>query len=156
MLETPATFGQIARVGTVRRQAEKIRALLGDRQRTGYLAVTLPEETPVNEALEVEAAIGRAVGAPLDAVIVNAVRAQPLSRAEAARVHAALDREPPGPARAALTAAMRAHDRASDEDAQLERLRSAARAPVIPLPFLEDPESADGRRRLAGALTGAP
>ena len=156
MLETPSTFGRIARVGTVRRQAEKIGALLADRERTGYLAVTLPEETPVNETLEVESAIGRAVGAELDAVIVNAVRPRPLSDAEAERVRAVLDGEPAGPARAALEAALRAHDRARDQHAQLERLRARAIAPVVTLPFVEDPDSAAGRRRLAGALTGGP
>ena len=156
MLETPATFGQIARVGTVRRQAEKIRALLADPGRTGYLAVTLPEETPVNEALEVETAVGRATGSALDAVVVNAVRAQPLDGEEARAVRRARDDEADGPGRAALEAALRAADRAADQRAQVERLRAAARAPVITLPFLDEPESPDGRHRLGAALTGAP
>ena len=155
MLETPATFGQIARVGTVRRQAEKIRALLADTDRTGYLAVTLPEETPVNETLEVEASLERAVGVRLDAVIVNALRAPPLTRAEAGEIRALLGHEPPGPGRSAMVAALRAHDRACDQRAQVDRLRADARAPVVTLPFLEEPESAEGRQRLGEALTGA-
>ncbi len=156
MLETPATFGQIARVGTVRRQAEKIRALLTDPERTGYLAVTLPEETPVNETLEVETAVSSAVGTELDAIIVNAVRAQPLALEEARAVRSVHDAEPPGPTRSALAAALRAHDRARDQHAQVDRLRSRGRAPVLTLPFLEDPESGDGRGRLSRALSAAP
>ena len=155
MLETPATFGQIARVGTVRRQAEKIGALLADPARTGYLAVTLPEETPVNETLEVETAVERAVGSGLDAVIVNAVRPQPLSHHEARSVRSSLDGESDGLVRSALAAALRAHDRARDQQEQIDRLRSHARAPVMTLPFLEDPQSEDGRRRLSRALTAA-
>jgi anion-transporting ArsA/GET3 family ATPase len=154
MLETPATFAQIARVGTVRRQAEKIRELLTDRGRTGYLAVTLAEETPVNETVEVETAVARALGSPLDAVIVNAVRPQPLRAEEARRVGAAIAAERAGPVRAALTAALRAHERACDQQGQVERLRAEVRAPVVTLPFLEEPESAAGRRRLGTALTG--
>ncbi len=52
MLSTPKTFGEIARVGPIKRQAEKISAMLGDPSRTGYLAVALAEEMPVNETLE--------------------------------------------------------------------------------------------------------
>ena len=52
MLSTPKTFGEIARVGPIKRQAEKIRPMLGDADRTGYLAVALAEEMPVNETLE--------------------------------------------------------------------------------------------------------
>ena len=156
MLETPSTFGRIARVGTVRRQAEKILSLLSDPRRTGYVAVTLPEETPVNETLEVEDAVSRAVGSHLDAVIVNAVRPQPLAVGEADAVRRALEGEPAGSGRAALSAALRAHRRARDQQAQVERLRDAGRAPVVELPFLEEPESANGRRRLGAALTAPP
>src|SRR5919106_3087001 len=52
MLTTPHTFGEIARVGPIRRQAGKIEDLLGDADRTGYVAVALPEEMPVVETLE--------------------------------------------------------------------------------------------------------
>lgn len=155
MLETPSTFGQIARVGTVRRQAEKIRALLTDPLRTGYLAVTLPEETPVNETLEVEAGLSRAVDAELAAVIVNGLRTQPLRHEEACAVRHVLAAEPAGPRRTALAAALRAHDRASDQHAQVRRLHDGARAPVVTLPFLADPESGEGRRRLGEALAGS-
>ena len=154
MLETPTTFGQIARVGTVRRQAEKIQALLGDRRRTGYLAVTLPEETPVNETLEVESAVRGAVGAGLDAIVVNAVRPQPLAGEQADALRALLAGDLAGPPRAAVVAALRVHDRSRNEQAQVERLRDAAQAPVVTLPFLEDPESPGGRERLGRALTG--
>ena len=153
MLETPSTFGRIARAGTVRRQAEKISSLLGDPERTGYLAVTLPEETPVNETLEVEAAVQRAVGTGLHAVIVNALRPQPLTDEEAIAVRDAFDGDSAGAGRAALTAALRAHRRARDQRAQVDRLRAMASAPVVELPFLEHPESADGRARLGAALT---
>src|ERR671932_826774 len=37
MLRTPRTFGEIARVGPIRRQANKVREMLCDPERTGYL-----------------------------------------------------------------------------------------------------------------------
>ena len=51
MLTTPRTFGEIARVGPIRRQATKVSDMLSDPARTGYVAVALPEEMPVNEGL---------------------------------------------------------------------------------------------------------
>ena len=63
MLTTPRTFGEIARVGPIRRQAFKVRDLLADPERTGYVAVALPEEMPVNETLELERRLPEAVGA---------------------------------------------------------------------------------------------
>src|SRR3954465_6184090 len=42
MLTTPRTFGEIARVGPIRRQAGKIQAMLGDGELTCYVAVALP------------------------------------------------------------------------------------------------------------------
>ncbi len=62
MLTTPRTFGEIARVGPIRRQATRVRDMLADPERTGYLAVALPEEMPVNETLELEAQLPRGGG----------------------------------------------------------------------------------------------
>src|SRR4051812_46686374 len=61
MLTTPRTFGEIARVGPIRRQAAKVSDLLADPARTGYLAVALPEEMPVNETLELDGRLREAV-----------------------------------------------------------------------------------------------
>ena len=60
MLRTPRTFGDIARVGPIRRQADRIHEFLTDPTRIGYLAVALPEEMPVNETLEFETSLERA------------------------------------------------------------------------------------------------
>jgi Mrp family chromosome partitioning ATPase len=62
MLSTPKTFGEIARVGPIKRQAEKIRLMLGDADRTAYLGVALAEEMPVNETLDLGAKLQDASG----------------------------------------------------------------------------------------------
>ena len=89
MLSTPKTFGEIARVGPIKRQAEKISAMLGDGSRTGYLAVALAEEMPVNETLELGTRLEAAVGLGLDAVVVNALYPERYTKAEAAKLRTA-------------------------------------------------------------------
>ena len=51
MLRAPRTFGDIARVGPIRHQADRIHDFIVS-DKTGVLAVALPEEMPVNETLE--------------------------------------------------------------------------------------------------------
>src|SRR3954470_10723742 len=98
MLRTPSTFGDIARVGPIQRQAYKVRDTLRDRERTGYVAVALPEEMPVNETLELEGRLADQVGARLDAIVVNGLYPERFSGEEAARLRelAARDGRAPG------------------------------------------------------------
>jgi anion-transporting ArsA/GET3 family ATPase len=137
MLTTPATFGEIARVGPIRRQAFKVRDLLADPERTGYVAVALPEEMPVNETLELERRLPEAVGVGLEAIVVNAVWPERFSAAdaEALRAAAAGDGHVPESA-AALRAALSAHERARAQRGHLRRLARATRARVVTLPYL--------------------
>jgi anion-transporting ArsA/GET3 family ATPase len=71
MLRAPYTFGAIARVGPVARQAGQVRELLEDPARTAYLAVTQATEMGVTETLELREGLRRELGRELDAVIVN-------------------------------------------------------------------------------------
>src|SRR5215216_5688285 len=91
MLTTPRTFGEIARVGPIRRQAFKIRDTLADPDRTGYVAVALPEEMPVNETLELGSRLRDAVGLGLDAIVVNGLYPARFSGKEADALRAALE-----------------------------------------------------------------
>jgi anion-transporting ArsA/GET3 family ATPase len=153
MLQTPSTFGDIARVGTIRRQAYKVRDMLSDGDRTAYVAVSLPEEMPVNETLEMQDAIAGAVGVGLDAIVVNAVYPARFSRAETDRLRTAED--PSG----VLRAALEADDRARTQRVHLRRLRASARAPVLTLPYLFEAELGldhyrDLGRRMIRSLRG--
>ena len=89
MLTAPSTFGEIARVGPIRRQAFKIRDMLADPRRTGYVAVALPEEMPVIETLELGDRLHAAVGLGLDAIVVNGVYPARFSGKEAEALRAA-------------------------------------------------------------------
>jgi anion-transporting ArsA/GET3 family ATPase len=137
MLTAPATFGEIARVGPIRRQAFKVRDMLADRRRTGYVAVALPEEMPVNETLELDARLRAAVGVQLDAIVVNGLYPERFSAKEAERLRAA---ENGTATAAAIQAALTEYARARTQRSHLRRLKRAAEAPVHTLPFLFDAE----------------
>jgi anion-transporting ArsA/GET3 family ATPase len=141
MLTTPRTFGEIARVGPVRRQAAKVSALLGDPEHTAYVAVALPEEMPVNETLELEQRLPEAVGLGLEAIVVNGMWPERFSAAEAKelRTVAAADGHRPAAA-GALRAAIGAHERARSQRSHLRRLRREAHAKVLTLPFVFETE----------------
>jgi anion-transporting ArsA/GET3 family ATPase len=182
MLRTPRTFADIARVGTVRRQADRVRALITDPRRTGYLVVATPEEMPVAEALEFERRLEEEVGVPPSALVANAVSPHRFSAGELESLAAAETKLEPGPrerqrssavrdpvatqaadaratgaraerVRAALTVAHAEGRRSLLERAQLARLRRGSAAPVVTLPRLIDGElGPEGVARLATEL----
>ncbi len=140
MLTTPRTFGEIARVGPIRRQAFKVRDLLCDPERTGYVAVALPEEMPVNETLELERRLPEAVGIGLEAIVVNALWPERFSAADAETLRAASEDGHRPEAAAALRAALSAHERARAQRSHLRRLRRGTSARVVTLPYLFESE----------------
>ena len=85
MLRTPRTFSDIARVGPIRGQAERVWTLLRDPDKAGYVGVATPAEMPVSETLELERRLPEAIGRSLDAIVVNGVYPRRFSAAEAAR-----------------------------------------------------------------------
>ncbi len=141
MLTTPRTFGEIARVGPIRRQATKVSELLSDRRRTGYLAVALPEEMPVTETLELDGRLRDAVGMGLELIVVNGLFPERFSREEADQLRAVSEDGLPEDATEAVRAALAEDDRARAQRVHLRRLRrEAGDAAVVTLPFLFVPE----------------
>lgn len=132
MLRAPRTFADIARVGPIRAQADKIHDFIVS-DKTGVVAVALPEEMPVNETLEYQQALGAEMEMSLDAVVANAVYPERFS-SEDVETLSAHD----GPAvRAALTQ----HARFAQQAEELERLRrGVGDLSVAVLPFLFSPE----------------
>jgi anion-transporting ArsA/GET3 family ATPase len=140
MLTAPRTFGEIARVGPIRRQAFKVRDMLSDPARTGYVAVALPEEMPVNETLELGVKLEDAVDLGLDAIIVNGLYPERFSGREADTLRAAAADGLAPDALSAVHAALSEHERARTQRSHLRRLRREASAPVYTLPFLFEAE----------------
>ncbi len=129
VLSAPRTFADAALMGRIARQGRIIDAMLSDPAQTGVVAVARPEEMPVNETLELEAALPEAVGVNVDLVVANGLLPD---RFDAAEVSALEVAPPSRPVRAALVA----HARARAQRTQLARLRRRAVAPVVTLPFV--------------------
>jgi anion-transporting ArsA/GET3 family ATPase len=138
MLRSPHTFGKIARMGPIARQAGQVRALLEDPARSAYLAVTQATEMGVTETLELRESLRRELGRELDAVIVNGTLPRRFEGEELRRI-AAL-----GDTAAVTTSAVRTahavHERARTQQRQIARLRrgdgSHGAPPVRSVPFL--------------------
>jgi anion-transporting ArsA/GET3 family ATPase len=147
ILRTPKTFGDIARVGPVKRQADAIFELITDPALTSVCAVAWPEEMPVNETLDLRRNLQDELGIDLDEIFMNGLYPELFGDDEAA-VLRDLEREREQAAngdgsplaRAALRAALSEHRRATAQQEQLERLRSESGEEVLELPFLFRPQ----------------
>jgi hypothetical protein len=137
MLDAARTFAHVAVGGPVARHARIIHGTLTDRDVTGIVAVSTPEEMPVNEIDYLR----HELGDRLDLVIANAVRPDRFSDGDAKRLARAADARsggrPGGGAAGAGAAAARAalavHARARDQREKIDRL-----GPHIELPFAPD------------------
>ena len=134
MLGAPSTIGNIARVGPIHRQAYRIHDFISNSRLTATLAVALPEEMPVAETLDLEKRLKQEMGMKLAAIVVNGLYPERFTREEGDRL-ASLDGAHP-----ALQAALLEHERARGQRSQLRRLRRGAKAPVMTLPYLFEPE----------------
>jgi anion-transporting ArsA/GET3 family ATPase len=153
LLESPRTFGAIARVGAVATQTRHVQELLADPARSSYVAVATATELAIEETLELKGRLADALARELDAVLVNGTIPQRFSAADIVALERAADRE--DLARPALRAATAAHDRARFEHTLIARLRRRG-LPVHTIPFQFERElDLAGIERIASALTRA-
>lgn len=87
MLRVPQVIVDVAPPGLLRREAERALELLRDAKRSGVVVVTLLEEMPVSETLELHEALANELRMPVPAVVLNQVlpRLFPGSEREAFR-----------------------------------------------------------------------
>jgi anion-transporting ArsA/GET3 family ATPase len=137
LLRTPKTFADIARVGPIAHQGRTIAETIADRQFTAVVAVSTPEEMPVNETLSLRDALVREQ-LELDAVIVNSVYPPRFDEDQIDRVERALDNAPSQLARGALRAALSEHARGETQQTQLARLTAGLNMDgrLLELPFV--------------------
>lgn len=81
-LAAPVGINELVRVGAVRSQTDWMLEILEDPAQTGVCIVTTPEETPVNEALELAGRLERETGVRLAAVVANRVLPELFGRSE--------------------------------------------------------------------------
>ncbi|MGH7295562.1 MAG: ArsA family ATPase [Polyangiaceae bacterium] len=148
--------------GPMRKNAEKIRDMLRDPALTVLNIVTIPEEMPVNEAIDLHATVRDKLEIPLGRLFLNAMAAPLFDAGEGAAFDAAaapgadpaLERLLGG--RAALDALARAararEDRAGMSIRHERRLRQAIPLPLVHVPFLS---GADFNERTLMAIAEA-
>ncbi len=138
LLDSPRTFGAIARVGPIAGQAERLDKLLRDRARSGYLAVAHPTEMAITETLDLQDRLHAQLQRDLDAVIVNGILPQRFSAPELKQLGPLTGGDGRASAtavrRSAVAAAHAVSDRARFQHNQLARLRRR-NFEVISVPF---------------------
>src|SRR5688572_5217605 len=131
MLRAPRTFADIARVGPIRHQADRIHDFIVS-NRTGVLAVALPEEMPVNETLDYRQELVAFRG-DLDSVVMNGLYPARFTAEEIDTLN--------GRDGAAVRAAVTEYCRYRSQVEELERLKDGVGSvPVASLPFMFAPE----------------
>ena len=138
LLRVPSALVDTIPGGPLRHDAEWMEALLVDPARTSLAIVTLPEEMPVNEAIDLDAQVRGVLGIHRGALFVNAMPPARFGAEEVARLAALADAGPPlGPAaRAARLQAIRAEQAAR----YLERARAALDLPATVIPLIPEPQ----------------
>jgi anion-transporting ArsA/GET3 family ATPase len=126
------------RVGPIQAQARDVLDLLEDHRRCQVILVTVPEETPVNEAIDTAYSLEDRVGVGLGPIVVNGVYpdldhldVDPVAAAQTAGVTLR-----PGEADVLIDAATFRRRRTDLQHEQIERLRTELPLPQLRMPFL--------------------
>jgi anion-transporting ArsA/GET3 family ATPase len=126
------------RVGPINAQARDVLELLEDHERCQVVLVTIPEETPVNEAVDTAFSLEDRVGVSLGPIVVNGVHpdvgALDVDPAEAATAAGVALRD--GEEAALRAAAEFRRRRRQLQKEQIGRLGDQLPLPQLPVPFL--------------------
>ena len=133
MLRVPKVIVEIAPPGVLRSDAERAWEMFRDPARSGVVVVTLPEEMPTNESLELCAALQNELTLPIREVVVNSLLPRLFSRAQADALEQLGPLEHSTPARAVLDSGVRRATRERIQDESLTRLAALG----VPLRKLE-------------------
>jgi anion-transporting ArsA/GET3 family ATPase len=152
MLRIPWVIEETVPEGPLTRDARTVKQLLSDRARTAAVLVTLAEEMPVNEALELEVKL-TGMGIVPQHIVCNQVYpahfplGAPVTRVLDALVAA---RETTPPLREVADHASLSRDRRALNERYLHELRSRAKTPVHELPMVFAPALAPAHVRMLG------
>jgi anion-transporting ArsA/GET3 family ATPase len=150
MLRVPKIILDVVPPGLLRRDAERAWKMFQDPELCAVVLVTLPEEMPTSETIELAHALRDELELPIGKVVVNGVLPPLFSKEE----RAAIEASGPGTGTSAVDTAFRAaRSRAARERVQAESLhRLAEELPISPsfLPQLfEDAAQPAAIRELA-------
>ena len=134
LLRVPSALLDTVPAGPLRSDARWMQDLLVDPEVTALSIVTLPEEMPVNEAIELDAQVRGDLGIPRAALFVNAM---PALRFDGAEREALLGLQGgPSPLGPAAWAAVLQARRAEQAERYRARARAALDLPTVVVPLL--------------------
>lgn len=153
MLRVPRVLVEIAPPGLLRREAENALRLFQDPKRAGVVIVTLPEDMPTNETIELHRALVSELHLPVARLVVNGVLPPLFAPGERDAFDALPSRLPAGSPLVSIAQAARARSMRERVQAQsLARLEKELPIPRTELPYLFVPEF---RRASVEALAAA-
>jgi anion-transporting ArsA/GET3 family ATPase len=149
MLRVPKVILDVVPPGLLRRDAERAWTMFQDPVACAIVLVTLPEEMPTTETIELAKALAE-LGLTIGRVVVNGVLPPLFSKEERAALATVVPGNTERPGEAALAASC---DRASRERVQAESLNRLSRELPVPPAFLpllmEDAAKPEAIRQLA-------
>jgi anion-transporting ArsA/GET3 family ATPase len=153
MLRVPKVIVDVVPPGLLRQEAERAWEMFQDPKVSGIIVVTLPEDMPTNETIELIDALDNELALPIARLVVNAVTEPMFSAAERAELlkDRRIDRAQAGDE--AIAAGVRRAIRERVEADALERLGRLGKHQVQ-LPLLRaDVRDLNDIRRLAASLS---
>jgi len=153
LLRVPRVIVDVAPPGLLRRDAEKAWALFSDPTRSGVLLVTLPEEMPTNETLELHQTITDELQLPICGLVVNGASEALFDDAQAQAIERMASDGALQPQLSPwVTTARRRVVRDTIQQACVQRLRTGLRMEPLSLPRFPTGEL---RRAQLDELSGA-
>jgi anion-transporting ArsA/GET3 family ATPase len=133
MLRVPKVILDVVPPGLLRRDAERAWELFQDPKTCAVVLVTLPEEMPTTETIELARALQDELKLPIGKIVVNCVLPPLFSRAERTALETLPSSTPASPADAAVMTGRR---RAMREDVQAAALTRLSKELPVPPSFL--------------------
>jgi anion-transporting ArsA/GET3 family ATPase len=150
MLRVPTVIMDVVPPGLLRRDAERAVEMFRDPKTCAVVLVTIPEEMPTSETIELARALVTELSLPIGEIVVNAVLPPLFSKEERAALDAVADVEAPSRGQAAVLAGKARSMRERVQSESLARLSRELPVKPVFLPLLfEDAARPDAIRDLA-------
>jgi anion-transporting ArsA/GET3 family ATPase len=145
-LAAPQAINDLVHVGLIRQQTSWLIDVLGNKETTGLVVVTTPEEMPVNETIELAARVEDETDVALSAIVVNRVLPELFGRQEEEvfeelrrpAAEGALDDATNGPVEPVMEGARLAVTMRRTRTGHIDRLRTSVdpKIPLLYVPYL--------------------
>lgn len=135
MLRVPKVIVDVVPPGVLRRDAERAWHMFQDEKKSGVVVVTLPEDMPTNETVELCDALEHELGLPVATLVINGVIEPMFSEPERSLLLAERDLDRNRSGDEAIACGIRRSIRERVQTESLRRLGSLA-APRIELPLI--------------------